>query len=359
MKNKQIWTFVGIAVILSVLLGILIHFSTILSSLGLSHENSQPGESGSILNAFLEVLVSSLVAFCTFMINFYIIKPFNSSRQITPRLILLAIITTIITVTLLSDSFFAVKHLVNGNPIIKNFNIVYTFHDLFTGIIVLSGIYFIKTVYDKQTVRIENEKLKNDILFGQYESLKNHISPHFLFNSLTALRELIDQNPKDAKLYISHLSLVLRYTLTSIESQTKNLYEELEVADSYYNLLKIRFGSNLNVEIVVDERLNNYRVPPLAIQTLLENAVKHNEISKNYPLKIRIENDTGQNLIVTNEIHERASKEISTGIGLVNISKQYRYLTGEDISISISNNKFSVCIPLLNPNHNESNYSRR
>jgi len=131
------------------------------------------------------------------------------------------------------------------------------------------------------------------------------------------------------------------------------------VADSYYNLLKIRFGSNLNVEIVVDERLNNYRVPPLAIQTLLENAVKHNEISKNYPLKIRIENDTGQNLIVTNEIHERASKEISTGIGLVNISKQYRYLTGEDISISISNNKFSVCIPLLNPNHNESNYSRR
>jgi sensor histidine kinase YesM len=357
MKNKQIWTFIGIAVILSIMLGILIHFATIISSLGFTHENFQTGEPGSILNAFMEVLVSSLVAFCTFMINFYIIKPFNSSRQITSRLIILAILTTVITVTLLSDSFFALKHLVNGKPVIKNFNIVYTFHDLFTGIIVLCGIYFIKTVFDKQNVRIENEKLKNDILFGQYESLKNHISPHFLFNSLTALRELIDQNPKDAKLYISHLSLVLRYTLTSIESQTKNLYEELEVANSYYNLLKIRFGSNLKVETIVDEKFNDYRVPPLAIQTLLENAVKHNEISKGHPLMIRIESDNTRNLIVTNEIHERASKEISTGIGLVNISKQYRYLTGEDISISITNNVFRVCIPLLNPNQNESNYS--
>jgi len=357
MKNRQIWTFIGIAAILSIMLGILIHFATIISSLGFTHENIQTGESESILNAFMEVLVSSLVAFCAFMVNFYIIKPFNSSRQISSRLIIIAILTTVITVTLLSDSFFALKHFINGKPVIKNFNIVYTFHDLFTGIIVLSGIYFIKTVFDKQSVRIENEKLKNDILHGQYESLKNHISPHFLFNSLTALRELIDQNPKDAKQYISHLSLVLRYTLTSIESQTKNLYEELEVAFSYYNLLKIRFGSNLKVETIVDEKLNDYRVPPLAIQTLLENAVKHNEISKDHPLKIRIESDNARNLIVTNEIHERASKEISTGIGLVNISKQYRYLTGEDISISITNNIFRVCIPLLNPNHNESNYS--
>jgi len=151
--------------------------------------------------------------------------------------------------------------------------------------------------------------------------------------------------------------LVLRYTLTSLESQTKSLYEELEVAYSYYNLLKIRFGSSLRVETIVDEKFNNFRVPPLAIQTLLENAIKHNEISKSYPLVIRIESDADQNLIVTNQIHERASKEISTGIGLVNISKQYRYLTGEDISISISNNIFRVGIPLLKPKENESNYS--
>ena len=357
MKTKQIWIFIGIAVILSLMLGILIHFTTIISSLGFTQENLQAGEPRSIANALLEVLVSSLVAFCTFIVNYYIIKPFDSSRQITFKLILTAIVTTVFTVTVLSDSLFALKHLIDRGSFTKNFNIVYTFHDLFTGIIVLSGIYFIKTVFDKQTVRIENEKLKNDILLGQYESLKNHISPHFLFNSLTALRELIDQNPKDAKQYISHLSLVLRYTLTSLESQTKSLYEELEVAYSYYNLLKIRFGSSLRVETIVDEKFNNFRVPPLAIQTLLENAIKHNEISKSYPLVIRIESDAYQNLIVTNQIHERASKEISTGIGLVNISKQYRYLTGEDISISISNNIFRVGIPLLKPKENESNYS--
>jgi hypothetical protein len=82
MKTKQIWTFIVIAVILSLMLGILIHFTTIISSLGLTQENLQAGEQRSIANALLEVLVSSLVAFCTFIVNYYIIKPFDSSRQI-------------------------------------------------------------------------------------------------------------------------------------------------------------------------------------------------------------------------------------------------------------------------------------
>ena len=148
MKTKQIWIFIGIAVILSLMLGILIHFTTIISSLGFTQENLQAGEPRSIANALLEVLVSSLVAFCTFIVNYYIIKPFDSSRQITFKLILTAIVTTVFTVTVLSDSLFALKHLIKSESVTKNFNIVYTFHDLFTGIIVLSGIYFIKTVKD-------------------------------------------------------------------------------------------------------------------------------------------------------------------------------------------------------------------
>jgi sensor histidine kinase YesM len=357
MKTRQLWTFIGIAIVLSVLLGILIHFSTIISSFGIIQENHDTGESVSILDALTEVFVSSLVAFFTFLLNYYIFKPFDSSRRISYRLILEAILTTVVAVSILGRCLFGLKHLINGEAFSIKSNIVFTFHDLFTGSIVLSGIYFIKTVFDKQSVRIENEKLKNDILLGQYESLKNHISPHFLFNSLTALRELIDENPKDAKLYISHLSMVLRYTITSLEAQTKTLYEELDVVNSYYHLVKIRFGSSLNIETVVDEKLNNYRVPPLAIQNLLENAIKHNEISKKNPLLIRIETDAEQNLIVTNRILARTSKEISTGMGLANISKQYSFLTGKDISISNANNEFRVVLPLLKPNHNEDNHS--
>jgi hypothetical protein len=340
--------------VLSIVLGILIHFSTILNAFGFVQETPEESRQSAGAAAVLaEVLVTSLVAFCTFLINYYILKPFDSSVQIKPRRILSAILVTIASVTILSDLFFAIKHLLNGEALQTRYNLIYTFRDLIVGIIVISGIYVIKTVYDRQTVKIENEKLNSEKLLGQYESLKNQMSPHFLFNSLTALRELIDQDPKDAKLYISHLSLVLRYTLSSIDAQSKSLYEELEVAESYLHLVKIRFGSSLRVETLVDERYKNYRLPPLAIQILIENAIKHNEISKKNPFTIRIETSSDQNLVITNLIQERVSKEFSTGIGLSNLSKQYQYLAGKEITISNGNNEFRVELPLLNPSDNE------
>jgi sensor histidine kinase YesM len=303
MKTNQIWNFIGIAIVLSFVLGILIHFNTILTALGLIQETPEDiRQSIGAASTIAEVLVSSLVAFCTFLINYYILKPFDSSIQIKPKRILVAILVTIVSVTILSDLFFAIKHLLNGEALQIRYNLIYTFRDLFIGVIVISGIYIIKTVYDRQTVKIENEMLKNEKLLGQYESLKNQMSPHFLFNSLTALRELIDQDAKDAKLYISHLSLVLRYTLSSIDAQSKSLYEELDVAESYLHLVKIRFGTSLRVETSVDDRYKNYRLPPLAIQVLLENAIKHNEISKRNPFTIKIETSPDQNLVITNPI---------------------------------------------------------
>jgi sensor histidine kinase YesM len=354
MKTNQLWNFIGIAIVLSFVLGILIHFSTILTAFGLIQETPEDTrQSIGAAATFAEVLVSSLVAFCTFIINYYIIKPFDSTVQIKPKRILAAVLITFTSVTILSDLFFTIKHLINGEALQIRYNLIYTFRDLFMGIIVISGIFIIKTVYDRQTVKIENEILKNEKLLGQYESLKNQMSPHFLFNSLTALRELVDQDPKDAKLYISHLSLVLRYTLSSIDAQSKSLEEEMEVAESYLHLVKIRFGTSLRVETSVDERYKYFRLPPLAIQILLENAIKHNEISKKNPFTIKIGTSPDQNLVITNPIQERASKEFSTGIGLSNLSKQYQFLAGKEITISNRNNEFKVELPLLNPSDNE------
>jgi hypothetical protein len=355
MKPNQIWSFLLIVLGISFVLGILIHFNTIITVTGLGGNTvgtvQRVDTIGSVLT---EIITSSVVAFFTFIINYYIIRPFNSSVHLNTKRIFTAIAITIVAVTILSDSFFAVKHLINHQPIFKKFNIIYSFRDLFTGIIVISGMSFIKAIYDKQTVKIENEMLKNEVLLGQYESLKNQISPHFMFNSLTALRELIDQNSADAKLYVSHLSLVLRYTLSSIESKSKCLYEELEVAESYLHLVKIRFGSSLKVEMNIDYAYKNHRLPPLAIQTLLENAIKHNEISKKNPFTIRIETGIDQVLSITNTIQEKVTKEFSSGLGLSSLSKQYRYLGGNDISISNRNNEFKVVLPLLNPSLDES-----
>jgi LytS/YehU family sensor histidine kinase len=335
-------------------LGFLIHFNTVITAMGINRDTIETTQRVvTVKSVFTEILVSSVVAFFTFIINYYIIRPFNSAIPLTTKRILLAILVTIIAVNILSDSFFAIKHLINNQPVFKKFNIIYTFRDLFTGIIVISGMSFIKAVNDKQTVKNENQLLQNEILLGQYESLKNQISPHFMFNSLTALRELIDQNAADAKLYVSHLSLVLRYTLSSIESKSKCLSEELEVAESYMYLVKIRFGSSIKVETNVDHSYKNFRLPPLAIQTLLENAIKHNEISKKNPLTIRIETGSNQVLSIANTVQEKVTKEYSSGLGLSNLSKQYNYLGGKDITIINKNNEFRVELPLLKPTSNE------
>jgi hypothetical protein len=358
MKKKQFWQYIAIVVVISLFLGVLIHFSTILDQFGLQTRGGRgrPGEN-SIVNTIAEVFISSMVAFGTFILNYFIIRPLDSSIRTDFKRISASIILTLISVTILSDSFFAIKQFVRDRTVQKSFNLLYTSRDVFTGIVVLSGIFFIKNVNDKQAIRFENEKLKRENLLTQYESLKNQVSPHFLFNSLTALKELINQDPENARNYLNHLSQVLRYTLQSNQSQTRCLIEELEVADSYLFLLKMRFSPNLVIDIRIDEKYNNYRLPPLAIQTLLENAIKHNEISRRHPLTIRIETNSNQSISVKNTIQERNSPEYSSGVGLSNLSKQYLFLAEKEILILRKNNEFMVEIPLLKPGQNESNHS--
>jgi hypothetical protein len=358
MKKKQFWQYIAIVVVISLFLGILIHFSTILDQLGLETRGSS-GRRGanSIVDTIAEVFISSMVAFGTFILNYFIIRPLDSSIRSDTKRVLASIILTLISISILSDSFFAIKRILSDSTLQKSFNLLYTSRDIFTGMVVLSGIFFIKTVYDKQSIRIENEKLKRENLLAQYESLKNQVSPHFLFNSLTALKELISQDPENARSYIDHLSQVLRYTLQSNQSKTRCLFEELEVAESYLFLLKMRFGTNLVIDKHINEKYNDFRLPPLAIQTLIENAIKHNEVSKRYPLTIIIETNNDQTLRFSNLIRERSNPDYSSGVGLANLSKQYLFLSGKDIVILRKNNEFTVEIPLLNPVTIESNNS--
>jgi sensor histidine kinase YesM len=358
MKKKQFWQYIWIVIVISLFLGILIHFSMILDQLGIETRGGRGRTAGnSVVNTFAEVFISSMVAFGTFILNYFILRPLDSSIKVDARRVAAAIILTLVSVTILSDSLFAIKRYLSDSNVPKSFNLLYTSRDIFTGIIVLAGIFFIKTFHDKQAIRIENEKLRGEKLLAQYESLKNQVSPHFLFNSLTALNELINHDRENAQNYLNHLSQVLRYTLQSNQSRTRCLNEELDVADSYLFLLKMRYGQNLVIEKRIEEKYYNYRLPPLAIQTLLENAIKHNEISRIHPLTIIIETKGDKSLSIINTIRERSSPEYSSGVGLSNLAKQYIFLSGKEILISRKNNEFLVEIPLLNPVDDESNNS--
>ncbi len=350
MKSGQVWRYVKIVALISLAISTLIHFNSILAllsegSIGI-YGNMRKETYSHVIQ---EIFVSGMVAFCTFMINYYIIRPLRTLGNVGFKRIAASIILTLVSVYLLSDLFFAIKHLLNdvNNP--GKFILLYFFRDLFTATIVLTCVYVIKLFFDRQAILIENEKLLRENLQSQYESLKNQLSPHFLFNSLTALKTLIEESPNVAQEYVNNLSKALRYTLQSNMEQLVILKEEMDFTDSYMFLIKLRFDTNLVVKTYIDEKYSGYKLPPLTIQTLVENAVKHNEISRRNPLTISIHTTNNESLVVTNNLQEKVTREDGTGIGLTNLAKQFRLLLRKDISISKENNEFRVEVPLIKP----------
>ncbi len=212
--------------------------------------------------------------------------------------------------------------------------------------LVTSSCCIIYLVRRQQLVLIENEQLQAENIRNQYEVLKNQLNPHMLFNSLNTLRSLVRENQDKAQDYIQELSRVLRYTLQSNESQSVSLREEMEFASAYIFLLKMRFENNLQFDIQIAKSFEDYRLPPMAVQVLIENAVKHNEISDRKPLTIHIVTNNEGYLSVSNDIQPKRTAASGTGIGLVNLAKRYRLLFKQDIQIT-EDKEFSVCIPLI------------
>ena len=198
-------------------------------------------------------------------------------------------------------------------------------------------------LYSWRQAAIDVEKLKTEQVSTQYESLKNQVNPHFLFNSLNALSSLVYDDQAKAVEFIRKLSQVYRYVLDKKDEELVPLADEMDFTRNYIFLQKIRFGDNLEIE-VGGEEVDLY-VPPLAIQLLVENAIKHNVVSEQYPLKVSVTTD-GNYCTIENNIKEKLEKD-STGIGLNNLKARYQYLSKEEIEITQANGVFRVSIPLL------------
>ncbi|MEP1032299.1 histidine kinase [Ekhidna sp.] len=197
---------------------------------------------------------------------------------------------------------------------------------------------------DWRQASIDLEKLKTEQLSSQYNSLKNQVNPHFLFNSLNALSSLVYDNQDKAVEFIRKLSQVYRYVLDCMDDEVVSLEREMAFVKNFIFLQKIRFGDNLRVNITDD--MPNLFVPPLAIQILVENAIKHNVVSEKDPLTIDIDLQ-GEYCVVRNNLKEKNVKD-SMGVGLENIKARYQYLTDLEVMIAKSQGYFEVKIPLLN-----------
>ena len=203
--------------------------------------------------------------------------------------------------------------------------------------------YLIK---NRETRMRRIEKLKRDSIRSQYETLKSQINPHFLFNSFNTLLAFIEEDPALAAEYVEKLSDFYRVILAYREMEKIPLEEELNLTENFAYLLKKRFGENFSLDIRVDSR-SNYFVAPLALQMLVENAVKHNVVGKSKPLKVSIERLEGDYLLVTNNLQPKMTADPSTGFGLSGIVNRYAMLTDRPVLVEKTENEFRVKVPLL------------
>lgn len=193
---------------------------------------------------------------------------------------------------------------------------------------------------------IESEQLKTERFAQQYQSLKDQLNPHFLFNSLNVLSNLVYENPDTAAKFIRQLSGIYRYVLEVQQEELVTLKQELGFAENYLSLQKIRFEESLQYHIHVNVNTSAL-LPPLSLQLLLENAIKHNVASMEMPLRIDIEVNNNH-LIIKNNLQPKSSlPDDSTGVGLTNISKRYALLSEKEIEVSSAGGYFIVTLPLL------------
>ena len=212
---------------------------------------------------------------------------------------------------------------------------------VFLGTLIANAIMFFK---NWKEAAVQQEKLKREQLALQYETLKSQVNPHFLFNNLNSLTSLISTNPDKAIDFVKKLSEVYRYVLDQKDHELVDLETELKFLESYVYLQKIRFESNLDIQINVNA--GKFKVIPLSVQMLVENAVKHNEISDKNPLTIRIFSTEDEYLVVENRLQKKAGSE-GSGSGIQNIKDRYEFFTSKKVIISEGKEKFVVSIPLL------------
>lgn len=188
-------------------------------------------------------------------------------------------------------------------------------------------------------------KLQKENNTARYTALQNQLNPHFLFNSLNTLIAEIEYNPKNAVNFTKNLSSVYRYVLQCQHKIVVTLAEELEFMDSYLFLHQVRMGDCITGNIQIPADFKDYSLPPLTLQLLVENVIKHNSITKNKPMEINIHIEN-KYLIVSNPIRPRKSSE-SSGVGLQNLSNRCKLMLGEEITVRDKEGVFTVKVPLL------------
>ncbi len=216
-------------------------------------------------------------------------------------------------------------------------------------------VFIIVAIYESmdsfghwQKSREEVETLSKAQLQAELNALRQQVNPHFLFNSLNSLISLIEEDPQKAGAFAEELSTVYRYVLRSNEDSLVTLAQELHFIESYYHLLRTRHTQGLELQIHVDDSLRMHLLPPLTLQLLVENAVKHNVVLPDQPLCITLASQ-GQQLMISNNLQRKNTRVLSNGVGLKNILAKYQMMGSALPVVEDTGELFRITLPLLQP----------
>jgi sensor histidine kinase YesM len=207
--------------------------------------------------------------------------------------------------------------------------------------------YVLHLITRTKIIEIENARLREENMESQLNSLKEQINPHFLFNTLNTLSSVIRlESKKEGLDFVDKLSSVYRYILESNKADLLMVEEEIRFINSYLFMLKKRYENKLKIILDLPEKVMQTKIPPMTLQLLIENAIKHNKILKTNPLRINIFYQKGS-IHVENNVIENNEYSNSFGLGLQNLKERYRLITGEEVVIQKENEKFIVKLPII------------
>ncbi len=293
----------------------------------------------------MHVLFNFLMAFLLYLVNFRFLKKNN---RLTVQNTLYIILATLVCMAVLSYIFSSIQiHFQEFGPRPNPAKFIRggMFRDSFIAVVVMLSSLVIFFSEKQRHTALENESLQAENMRTRFLALKNQVDPHFLFNSLNTLNSLIKIDTGKAQDYVQQLSYVFRYTLQNKEVIT--LEEELKFTQAYCHLMQIRYGDSLQFMQLIDEKYFSYLVIPLSLQTLVENAIKHNVVSNKQPLTITIASRENATMSVSNPIQPKKEMESGEGIGLANLVERYRLMWKKEILVNKNDERFEVVIPLV------------
>ena len=295
------------------------------------------------LKSIVSLLLNTLLLYFLFRLQFWVIIHVQGGyRKVWIVVIVLFVLVALFSPLLSRLQWWWFRDKVSPNI----YSTIHYVKDLTVIIISFLFTVLIYFINENQKKVTENQDLMIENIRNQYNALKNQIDPHFVFNSLNTLNGLIGYDDERAQKYVEQLSAVFRYSMQ--DNTVIKVSEELEFAESYIYLMKIRYNDGSNVHIDMADLDKETYILPFGLQILIENAIRHNVVSHNEPLEISIKATKNNTLIVENNLQPKQGvKNNSGGLGLANLNERYKLMFKKDIEVCPNEKSFIVEIPLI------------